>query len=320
MKKTKPSIKSVNSQNSYLEKGWVIANHILVSFHVAYLSSLLSLPPEIRNKVLKFIFFSPETLISLAFLWFVCHSAIAIHEMGHYLKAVKLDALNAKLLPQAKENMAQPLAKRILWYLKMFALIPIGKFPGVIKNGLNYYPDAPFNLAVAASGPRASRNLSIIFFPLAIGLISLGLLGGLQPAVYIGRLCLGLVTVGLLDFFIADPGKYKEFRGRERRAKEKAQTVEKVSGWYTASQQVKQRMLAERIQGVEHPSLGKVTAAWQFRNCGMGGRHTEKEYPESNISMQEAMFVILGVENWQEAQEMTLRLQNRLKEIIEKEE
>jgi enolase len=202
----------------------------------------------------------------------------------------------------------------------MFALIPTGKFPGVIKNGLNYYPDAPFNLAVAASGPRASRNLSIIFFPLAISLMSLGLLGGLEPAVYIGRLFLGLATVGLLDFFIADPGKYKEFRDRERRAKEKAQTVEKVSGWYTASQQVKQRMLAERIQGVEHPSLGKVTVAWQFRNCGMGGRHTEKEYPESNISMQEAMFVILGVENWQEAQEMTVRLQNRLKEIIEKEE
>ena len=457
LRKIEPSLKSPNPPKSFLEKGWVIANHILVSFHVAYLSSLLSLPPEIRNEVLKFIFFSlegalislafiwfvchsaiaihemghylkavkldalnakllpqakenmaqplakrilwylkmyaliptgkfpgviksglnyypdapfnlavaasgpniskklallflpvsislllygtissmgigfktevlkfiflsPETLISLAFLWFVCHSAIAIHEMGHYLKAVKLDALNAKLLPQAKENMAQPLAKRILWYLKMYALIPTGKFPGVIKSGLNYYPDAPFNLAVAASGPRASRNLSVIFFPLAISLLSLGLLGGLSPAVYIGRLFLGLATVGLLDFFIADPGKYKEFRDRERRAKEKAQTVEKVSGWYTASQQVKQRMLTERIQGVEHPSLGKVTVAWQFRNCGMGGKHTENEYPESNISMQEAMFVILGVENWQGAQEMTVRLQNRLKEIIEKEE
>jgi len=319
--KMEPSPKSPNPPKSFLERGWVIANHILVSFHVAYISSLLSLPPELRNEVLKFIFFSLEgALISLAFIWFVCHSAIAIHEMGHYLEAVKLDALNAKLLPQAKEKMAQPLAKRILWYLKMYALIPTGKFPGVVKNGLNYYPDAPFNLAVAASGPRASRNLSIIFFPLAISLLILGLLGGLEPTVYIGRLFLGLATVGLLDFFIADPGKYKEFRVRERRAKEKAQAVEKVSGWYSASQQVKQRMLAERIQGVEHPILGEVTVAWQFRNCGMGGRHTEKEYPESNISMQEAMFVILGVENWEEAQEMTVRLQYRLKEIIEKEE
>jgi hypothetical protein len=26
-------------------------------------------------------------------------------------------------------------------------------------------------------------------------------------------------------------------------------------------------------------------------NCGMGGRHTEKDYPESNVSIQEAIFV-----------------------------
>jgi enolase len=311
------------STQSFLERGWVIANHILVSFHVAFISSLLSLPPlppESRGEILKFIFASPETLISLVFLWFVGHSAIAIHEMGHYLTAVKLDALNAKLLPQAKKDMAQPLAKRMLWYLKMFVLIPTGKFPGVVRSGLNYYPDAPFNLAVAASGPRASRNLAAIFLPLAIILLSAGLLGGLAPVVYIGRLCLGLALVGLLDFYIADPGKYREFRNREKRAREKAQAVEKVSGWFTASQQVKQRMLTERMQWVEHPSLGKVTLPWQFRNCGMGGRHTEKEYPESNISMQEAMFVILGEVDWQEAQEMTVRLQNRLKEIIEKEE
>jgi enolase len=323
MRKIESSLKSPNSPKSFLERGWVIANHILVSFHVAFISSLLSLPPlppESRGEILKFIFFSPETLISLAFLWFVGHSAIAIHEMGHYLEAVRVNALNAKLLAQAKEKMAQPLAKRMLWYLKMFVLIPTGKFPGVVRSGLNYYPDAPFNLAVAASGPRASRNLSIIFLPTAIILLSVGLLGGLAPVVYIGRLCLGLALVGLLDFYIADPGKYKEFRDRERRAREKARAVEKVSGWYTASQKVKERMLTERTQWVEHPSLGKVTLAWQFRNCGMGGRHTEKEYPESNISMQEAMFVILEAEDWQEAQEMTVRLQDRLKEIIEKEE
>jgi len=323
MRKTEPPLKSPNSPKSFLERGWVIANHILVSFHVAYISSLLSLPPippESKGEILKFIFFSPEALISLAFLWFVGHSAIAIHEMGHYLEAVRVNALNAKLLTQAKQKMAQPLAKRMLWYLKMFVLIPTGKFPGVVRSGLNYYPDAPFNLAVAASGPRASRNLATIFLPLAVILLSVGLLGGLPPVVYIGRVCLGLALVGLLDFYIADPGKYKEFRNREKRAREKARAVEKVSGWYTASQKVKERMLTERTQWAEHPSLGKVTLAWQFRNCGMGGRHTEKEYPESNISMQEAMFVILEAEDWQEAQEMTVRLQDRLKEIIEKEE
>jgi len=323
MRKIEPSLTSPNSAKSFLERGWVIANHILVSFNVAFISSLLSLPPippESRGEILKFIFFSPESLISLAFLWFVGHSAIAIHEMGHYLEAVKVNALNAKLLTQAKAKMAQPLTKRILWYLKMYALIPTGKFSGVVRSGLNYYPDAPFNLAVAASGPRASRNLATIFLPVAIILLGVGLLGGLAPVVYIGRVCLGLALVGLLDFYIADPGKYREFRDREKRAREKAQAVEKVSDWYNATKQLKQRMLTQRTQWAEHPSLGKVTMPWQFRNCGMGGRHTEKEYPESNISMQEAMFVILEAENWQEAQEMTVRLQDRLKEIIEKEE
>jgi enolase len=49
----------------------------------------------------------------------------------------------------------------------------------------------------------------------------------------------------------------------------------------------------------------------------MGGRHTEKEYPESNISMQESMFIPLSAETYEQAQEMTVKLQSRLKEIIE---
>jgi enolase len=290
---------------------------------VAFISSLLSLSSTVKwesGEVLRFVFVSPETAVSALFLWFVGHTAISIHEMGHYLMAVRVDALNSKLLPEAKKNMNKPLLQKAFWYLKMYFLIPTGKFPGIVRSGLNYYPDAPFNLAVAASGPRSSRNMSIVCFPFAIGLLALGLILDLAIPVYFGRIFLGLALVGLLDFFIADPGKYKEFTERERKAKDKAQSVEKVSGWFELTPKIKQRMLSERIQGVEHPTLGKVTLAWQFRNCGMGGRHTEKEYPESNISMQEAMFVILGAKDWQEAQEMTVKLQNRLKQIIEKEE
>jgi len=61
----------------------------------------------------------------------------------------------------------------------------------------------------------------------------------------------------------------------------------------------------------------KVMAPWQFRNCAMGGCHTEKEYPESNISMQESMFIPLSAKTYEDAQEMTVKLQYRLKEIIE---
>ena len=51
----------------YLERGWVIANHKLVSFHAAFISSVLSLPAlelaqrakadeNIKYVVLKFMF------------------------------------------------------------------------------------------------------------------------------------------------------------------------------------------------------------------------------------------------------------------------
>ncbi len=306
----------------YLEKGWVIANHILVSFHVAFISSVLSLPSEIIGKggTLKFIFFSPETLISALFLWFVGHTGIAIHEMGHYLKAVKLDALSVKLLPKAKANIAKSPFKRIFWYLKMFCLIPYGKFPGVFKKGLTYYPDAPFNLAVSAAGPAASRKLSTIFLPLAVILLVLGLSADLPLAVYIGRLFLGLGAVSGLDFLIADPGKYKQFKERESTAKQRGKEIQekaKPSAWIERVASVKERMQKTRMQTVVREEGVEIWAPWQHRNSGMGGRHTEKEYPESNISMQETMFVILSAKNYEDAQEMTLKLQTRLKEIIE---
>ncbi len=306
----------------YLEKGWVIANHILVSFHVAFISSVLSLPSDIIGKggTLKFMFFSPETFISILFLCLSWHTGIAVHEMGHYLKAVKLDALNQKLLAQAKASLSRPLPGRLLWYLKMFGLIPYGKFPGVIKSSLNYYADAPFNLAVSAAGPRASRNLSMIFLPLAGVLIGTGLWAEFTFAVYIGRLFLAFGAIGGLDFLIADPGKYRQFKERERLARQRAEEIEvkaKPAAWIEQVASVKARMQKTRMQVIDGTGSTRIWAPWQYRNSGMGGRHTEKEYPESNISMQETMFVILSAKNYEDAQEMTVNLQNRLKEIIE---
>ena len=317
-----PNYKKLEAEHkgrAHLEKGWVLANHILVSFHVAFISSVLSLPLAhiFKTEVLTFIFRSPETAISALFMYISFHTGVAIHEMGHFLEAGRIAALNRSAQEEFNQKTNQGLVKRIFYYAKMFILTPYGKALGIKREGLNYYPDAPYNLAVAANGPKASRNASLFALPLAIMLLYFGLHFNHIPSLYVGRLCLGIGLVTLLDFFIADPGKYREFREREEKAKHKAEMVEKVSDWYRTSQSVKQRMLEERIQKAVHPSLGNVEAPWQFRNCGMGGRHTEKEYPESNISMQEGMFVILGAPNYEEAQEMTVKLQNRLKEIIE---
>ncbi|RKX69106.1 hypothetical protein DRP53_09205 [candidate division WOR-3 bacterium] len=306
---------------SELHSGWVLANHILVSFHVAFISSLLSIPKDLfGTKVLGFVFTSHETIISAAF-WLICfHTGIAIHELGHYLSAVRLNALNESLLPEARKKLGQPFLSRLGFLVKAFLLIPYGGFPGVKKEGLTYYPDAPFNLAVAAAGPMISRSMAVIFLPVAIVVLALSLTFSIHFATYIGRLCLGLGLVGLLDFLFADPGKYREFIERERAAEEKAARIStRGMKWLEESKRIMRMMIEKRMQEVKLNGE-RLKAPWQFRNCGMGGRHTEKEYPESNISMQEMMFIPLCAKDYEEAQMITVGLQNRLKEIIESSE
>jgi len=313
----------------YLDRGWVIANHKLVSFHAAFISSVLSLPvvalaekavagANLKFEVLRFMFLSEETLVSLAMLYVSWHVSIAIHEMGHYLTAAKLTALNKDSQEAADKIMRE--GGKFGWYLKMFLLIPWGKFSGVKKEAGNYAPDAPYNLAVAASAPVWSGWLSAVCFPIAAIGIGTGLATGNEIAIYVGRFFLCPAFVGLLDRFLADRGKLAAFRERERRAAEKAARAgaAKAEGtWLDRAGEVKQRLLTTRMQTVTLADGTKVNAPWQFRNCAMGGRHTEKEYPESNISMQEGMFMPLSAKTYEDAQEMTVNLQTRLKEIIE---
>jgi len=318
----------------YLERGWVIANHKLVSFHAAFISSVLSLPaaalataaadPEtnIKLEVLKFMFLSWETVVSVIILYLSWHIGIAIHEMGHFLTAVKLTALNKDSQDKA-DAVIQGGGGKFGWYAKMLLLIPWGKFYGVKKENGNFAPDAPYNLAVAASAPIWSQWLATIFLPIAAVGIGGGLLIGGEFGdilIYIGRFFLAPGCVGLLDRLLADPGKLREFRAREKTAAEAAaRAAAAATGekWLNKVAEVKKTLLTSRIQSVTLKDGTKVTAPWQYRNCAMGGRHTEKEYPESNISMQESMFMPLSAKTYEDAQETTVTLQYRLKEIIE---
>ena len=206
---------------SFLQEGWVIANHILVSFHAAFISSVLAIPGDAvsRAEVLRFIFLSPETLASAAFTYLVFHSAIALHELGHFLEAARLRALNDSIQDEVATKLGQPFPARLAYLAGMFLRIPYGTATGVKREGLNYYPDAPYNLAVAAAGPRASLRIAGAALPLAAVLLTLGLLQDSVAALYAGRLLLGLGLVTGLDFLLADRGKYREFRRRERLAR-----------------------------------------------------------------------------------------------------
>jgi enolase len=311
-----------SAAEGFLERGWVIANHKLVSFHAAFISSVLNLPDGVRGRTdaLLFMFLSRETALSLAILYLSWHLGIAVHEMGHYVTAARLSALNPDSQREADGMEGKGLLSRLGWYFAMLVRIPWGRFPGVRKDGGNYAPDAPYNLAVSAAGPVWSGMMAMIALPVAAVCIGTGLAVNSHILVYTGRFFLAPGLVGLLDRMLADRGKLREFRQREKRAALKQAEVESragTAGWLSKAAVVRSRLLTSRIRSVELPVGGSARAPWQFRNCAMGGRHTEKEYPESNVSMQESMFVPLSTVSYEESQEMTVALQYRLKEIIE---
>jgi hypothetical protein len=257
----------------YLERGWVIANHKLVSFHAAFISSVLSLPVKelsekalaganLKLEVLKFMFLSAETIVSLAILYLSWHIAIAIHEMGHFLTAAKLTALNKDT--QEKADAALKSGNKFGLYAQMLLLIPWGKFYGVRKENGNFAPDAPYNLAVSAAAPIWSQWLATICLPIAAFFIAVGLLAGQEWMIYIGRFFLAPGVVGLLDRFLADPGKLSEFRNREKAAAEAAARAAAIAAsgeaWTARVTKLKQTMLTTRMQTVTLKDGSRVAA------------------------------------------------------------
>jgi enolase len=307
-----------------LDRGWIIANHKLVSFHAAFLTSLISISPLVNSRVdvIRQMFLSVEVLISCAIWYIAWHTNIAIHEMGHYLEAVRTNNLRPELAGPAQERLNQPWARRAFWYLEMFVKIPYGAFPGVNKEAGSFHPSVKTqNLAVSAAGPQASRTLmSITFFP-GIILVGLGLWGKVPGLVYAGRLLFTVGVVALFDTLLSDPGKFKAYRERQREAALKASEVHAALA--TAAQEgrtvnpaeLRRKLRLHRLQEVKLPDGRVVFAPWEFRNSIMGGRHTEEM--GGNLSFQELMFLPLTARDYIEAQRVTNMLQSRAIQIIQ---
>lgn len=305
-----------------LEKGWVIANHIFMSVHAAFLFPyyidriLAGLGVTGRIAILPESFVI-EALTGLAYAFATFYIAVGWHERGHYLEAVRQITLNNKYLPAAQKRAKQGPLARFFWNLEMLVKIPVGAFPGINKFGLTYSVDSPYNLAVKAAGPRASRNLFWFSLPFAVVLLVAGYTTRNLALLYAARVFLGLTVVGLLDFTFADAGEYKKFQASLKRAESVSDEAPVEGRWIDRVAEVKRQMVTSRLQEIDADHV-KIRAPWGYRNCAMGGAHTEKEYPESNISMQEGMFIPLSAENYEEAQRMTVQLQYKLKEIIER--
>ena len=294
-----------------LDRGWIIANHKLVSFHAAFLTSLLSISTSVASRfdVVRQMFLSAEVLIS-AVMWYVAwHTNIAIHEIGHYLAAVRTNNLRPELAGPAQQKLNQGGAARWAWYLEMFAKIPYGSFAGVNKEAGSFHPSVKTqNLAVSAVGPRAGLTLSHSTLPLGFVLGALGLLRGGslgEYAVYAGRLFFTVGVVAMFDFLIADPGKYKAYLAREREAAARAAEVKAAEPARAADaragnpSELRRKLRLHRLQEVELEDGTIVFAPWEFRNSIMGGRHTEEM--GGNLSFQEFMFLPLTARDYIEA-------------------
>jgi enolase len=312
-------------ETASLDRGWIIANHKLVSFHAAFLSSLLSISPHVASRfdVIRQMFLSVEVVISSVMWYAAWHCNIAVHEIGHYLAAVKTNNLRPELAAAAEKKLEQGLLGRWLWYLEMFVKIPYGAFPGVNKEAGSFHPGVKTqNLAVAAAGPKASLALTQITFLPGIILAGLGLYGAVPAAVYAGRFLFAIGVVALFDFLLADAGKYKAFRERQREAAAKAAEVRAAEPAHAMQEgrpvklaELRRKLRLHRLQELELADGRIVFAPWEFRNSIMGGRHTEEM--GGNLSFQELMFLPLTAQDYIEAQRVTNLLQSRAIQIIQ---
>ena len=311
--------------NARLDRGWIIANHKLVSFHAAFLTSLLSIPLHVASRfdVMRQMFLSVEVVIS-SVMWYVAwHTNIAIHEMGHYVVAVKTNNLRPDLGGPAEQKLREGMVGRWFWYLEMFVKIPYGAFPGVHKESGSFHPAVKTqNLAVSAAGPRASKVLSQITFLPGIVLILLGLYITSPAAVYAGRFLFTVGLVALFDFLLSDAGKYKAFQERQREAATRAAEAraseparETTEERPVKLSELRRKLRLHRLQELELPDGKIVFAPWEFRNSIMGGRHTEEM--GGNLSFQELMFLPLTATDYIEAQRVTNMLQGRAIQIIQ---
>jgi len=313
------------SGTPHLDRGWIIANHKLVSFHAAFLTSLLSISTHVLSNfdVIRQMFLSVEVVIS-SFIWYVAwHSNIAIHEMGHYLAAVRTNNLRPELEGPAEQKLKQGLLCRWLWYLEMFVKIPYGAFRGVNKEAGSFHPSVKTqNLAVSAAGPQASKVFSEVSFLPGIVLILLGLYSAFPAAVYAGRLLFTIGVVALFDFLLSDAGKYRAFRERQSDAAAKAAEVRAAEPVHEMQEarpvkpsELRRKLRLHRLQELELADGRIVFAPWEFRNSIQGGRHTEEM--GGNLSFQELMFLPLTAKDYIEAQRVTNMLQTRAIQIIQ---
>ncbi len=319
-----------------LRSGWILANQKFMAFHVAALLGVLAHLVQLAWEGVitwAFIsfFFGVELGTGLLIAFLTWHTVISVHEMAHFLKAGRANALrdhDQERFNLEVEESGRSAVGRARWYAGMFLSIPYGRFWGVRKTEGGYFVPLEMGgdatLAVSAAGPMADQMMSRLTLPPGLiaygaGLFFLGTMPVQAMAViYAGRLLIALGVVSYLDVTRTDDGayqKYKAWLAAGARAGEEETAAERVAGFTERRATILQRMRSQGMYLATSPDGSRQQwAPWQMRNTIQGGEHVSHQ--GGNISLQEFMIVPIAVNNV-EAAEICNSVQNRAMQIIQ---
>ena len=175
--------------------------YFAVALHVQVLTSLFypEIAKSMSGSILGFIVeFGGSVLLGIAFAYFM----LGGHHMLHVLEAARTynlertlqETIGARLVEKKADGSVRFRTNTGAYYkeiFRMFLLGPAGKYPAIIKDGLNYRLNGTPALNVAAAGSRFDRGVAYI-----AGLSGL-ILFGLAIAARVG----GRETTGFLAYF-----------------------------------------------------------------------------------------------------------------------
>jgi enolase len=326
----------MRSERPSLRSGWILANQKFMAFHVAALLGVLAHLIQLAWEGViawAFIgfFFAVELGTGLLIAFITWHTVISVHEMAHFLKAGRANALrdhDQERFDRECEQIGSGGLARARWYAQMFLSIPYGRFWGVKKTEGGYFVPLEMGgdatLAVSAAGPMADRVMSSLTLPPGILAYAAGLyfLGAIpipaMVAVYAGRLLIALGVVSYLDVTRTDDGayrKYKEWLAAGSTAEAPESAAERLTDYTDRRSAMLARMRSQGMYQAISPDGSRLQSApWQLRNTIHGGEHVRHQ--GGNISMQEFMIVPIAVNNV-EAAEICNSVQDRAMQLIQ---
>jgi enolase len=324
---------------SHLESGWVLANQRFMAFHAEFLSGVLFfLASLVWTGVISvggvFNFLGRELPSSILLAFIARHCIVAAHMMGHYLEARKQGILAEDVEERVnasgiEKDIEKSRSKRLVWYLKMFLLIPYGRFPGVDRSGGLFMPNLyvrtkGYNLAVQARGPQIDKKISDFALWSGIPLFVAGILfAGIYPEwlQYVIRFILIAGVISRLDVNRTDNQAYRKFKEEEEAAKRaRKQKPAEVKGAPAETAALLEKLIAPEsaMNSCTIPiDTQKGTAQEIVRQSHQFRPIIEGRGDGANISMAKFGIVVLGG-NERFCEIFITKVQDRIKFLLQK--